>query len=875
MTRDETLMKNRKIAREAAEQGIVLLQNTDGCLPLKTDEPIALLGKGIFQYKKGGSGSADVFCKPVADLVTGLSGRFTAIVPESLQEQSVYDDETVTRFSKECSCGIVSISRQAGEGYDRDLKSYCLTPEEDSLLTALDHSTIQKVIVLVNAGGLIHFSQLLAHRCVKAVLMIWQPGMEGGNAVADILSGAETPCGKLNDTIARELADYPSSPYFSRSIHTVDYAEDIYVGYRYFETFAKEKVLYPFGFGLSYTHFQLSEPNFEYQDETARISLRVTNTGNFTGRETVQIYVASPDGAFAKPARELRAFAKTQKLLPGESQDVSSTFCVDDLAYFNPDESAYMAEAGEYIVFCGTDVRSAAPCGRFVLSESKFIRRVSLQFTPHPSHLMNRSGEFEKTAYYDAPKGEKAKKVFSAGDEGHIQAVNAEPETKSDAPTGYSLIQVDEGKLSLADFVHHLTDEQLIHLCQAQPPAFTRGTAGIGNLPELGIPNVQTADGPAGIRRTVPTTCLPCPSCLACTWDLDLITRAGTALGEDGIANGIDIVLAPAMNIHRHPLCGRNFEYYSEDPLLSGLCSASMIQGIQSRGLGATVKHFALNNRETNRYFSNSVASERAIREIYLEGFRIAVTKGKPWCVMTSYNLLNNVRTSANRNLLTGVLREEWGFDGMVMTDWRVPSHMFEELLSGGNIKMPYGYPEELALTTQRLRERVLTRSLLEHNAVYILRTIMKTHRFKMRDFGEVHPIQPPTVLPAIAFTGVSLTWARSDFFKDGTEYVGNLGLDQRNRESFIYYRIRVSEDLNTRLRLRVACVHEGIQAKIFLDGVEKAKINCLASSYQLDTPFYTDYAALSIPAGEHELKIHFANTQCMDCLNLAEIDFK
>jgi beta-glucosidase len=268
-------------------------------------------------------------------------------------------------------------------------------------------------------------------------------------------------------------------------------------------------------------------------------------------------------------------------------------------------------------------------------------------------------------------------------------------------------------------------------MTMGRPPAIVRGTGGIGDVFERKIPSPQTADGPAGVRSVEPTHCFPCATLLACSWDVEMVFNVGAAIAKDALAMGVDILLAPGLNIHRNPSCGRNFEYYSEDPLLSGKIAAAYVRGVQSKGIGATIKHFALNNKEENRYESNSIVGERALREIYLKGFEIAIKESNPWCVMTSYNLINGVRASMNEKLIRGVLRGEWGYDGMIMTDWRVHSHLWQEIKAGSNVKMPFGYPEEIQMTKNAYAKGIITREMLEESAKYVLKTVLKTKRFR------------------------------------------------------------------------------------------------------------------------------------------------
>ena len=549
---------------------------------------------------------------------------------------------------------------------------------------------------------------------IPAVLMAWQGGMEGGLAAADVVTGDVNPSGKLVDTYAATLEDYPSTENFHKSVYYVDYNEDIYVGYRYFETIpgAAEKVNYPFGFGLSYTSFETEVLGAEEKDGKIVVKAAVTNTGKRAGKEVVQLYYGAPQGKLGKPAKELGAYRKTRLLQPGETQRVVLSFTVEDMASFDDlgkvAKSAYVLEAGSYVFYVGNNVRDAKKLDfTYDLAEAKVTAQYTSLAAPHKlEKRLLADGTYEALPTDNGPVEEEGlERQDKLTLEGFLPAVKAQErksfgELMEAAKTNPNLMNVVEGKETLDEFVDKLPTEALIHLLGGQPNTGVANTFGMGNLPEYGIPNIMTADGPAGLRIQpqcgVNTTAWPCATLLACTWDPELIEEIGKAGGEEVKENNIGIWLTPAVNIHRSPLCGRNFEYYSEDPLVAGKSGAAMVRGMQSEHIGASVKHFCCNNKETNRKDSDSRVSERALREIYLKAFEIIVKEADPYTIMSSYNLINGVQASENKDLLTGILRGEWDFKGMVTTDWWTHGEHYRETKAGNDIKMANGYEERV-----------------------------------------------------------------------------------------------------------------------------------------------------------------------------------
>ena len=610
--------------------------------------------------------------------------------------------------------------------------------EEAALVTKVKEK-FDRIVVVLNVGGMVDTSWFIDDEKLPAVLMAWQGGMEGGLAMADVLMGKVSPSGKLSDTFAGSLDDYPSTANFHESPNYVEYTDDIYVGYRYFETIAqaKEKVNYPFGYGLSYTEFSIEPIWSGEKDGTIYVTAEVTNTGSFPGKEVVQLYYGAPQGLLGKPARVLGAFEKTKELKPGETETLVLTIPTASMASYDDlgkvQKSAYVLEKGDYHFYLGNSVRDAGLLD-FVWTLDENQVTLQLMEKMAPSQLPKRllaDGSFEELPQR-TPNDfmENGLGWPDHNPEGDAPAVRARTRYKlwSETPEKkIMLIDVAEGRASLDEFMAQLTDLELAELLGGQPNTGVANTFGFGNLPEYGVPNFMTADGPAGLRIApqcgVCTTAWPCSTMLACTWNRSLVEEVGAAAAKEVKENNISFWLTPAVNIHRSPLCGRNFEYYSEDPYLAGEMASAMVLGIQSQKIGATVKHFACNNKETNRKNSDSRVSERAIREIYLKAFEIIVKKADPWAIMSSYNLINGHRASENKDLLTGILRDEWGFNGLVTTDWWTKGEHYKETLAGNDIKMGTGYPERLMEAQEK---GLITRKDLEVCVERVLKVLMR-----------------------------------------------------------------------------------------------------------------------------------------------------
>ena len=776
------------LSKDAAKEGMVLLKNEQHVLPLQTGAKVALFGKATFDYVKGGGGSGDVTVAYTRNLYEGikaLKGKISVyeeladFYRENVKEQykagrvpgmtiePQVPQELLQKAKAYTDTAVISICRFSGEGWDRksivetENKNIWASEEEmarrsaeifedgDFYLTHAEQEMVNtvkqnfaRVIVVMNVGGMVDTSWFHDDAQIQSVLMAWQGGMEGGLATAELLAGEGNPSGKLSDTFARELNDYPSTYNFHESEKYVEYTDDIYVGYRYFETIpgAKEKVNYPFGFGLSYTQFVLGESQISIEEDQIRCMVSVTNTGDMAGKEVVQAYYGAPQGKLGKAARVLCAFAKTRLLQPGETQLMTLCWRIADMASYDDCgkvcKSAYVLEQGEYRFYIGTSVRDAVE-NATVYTAAKDTVTQQLTSRLAPTSLTKRMladgtyEELETTEPVDTDANELEKmtteemEAFAPKTEGRARWRLWGDKTPD--KQHHFLIEAAEGKITLEEFMAQLSDEQLAELLGGQPNTGVANTFGFGNLPDYGVPNIMTADGPAGLRIGpecgVCTTAWPCSTLIACTWNPEVAQQVGAAGGAEVKENNIAVWLTPAVNIHRSPLCGRNFEYYSEDPYLTGKMASAMVKGIQSNHVGATVKHFALNNKETNRKNSDSRASERAIREIYLKAFEIIVKEANPWAIMSSYNIVNGRRTSENHELLTDVLRGEWGFEGAVTTDWWTNGEHYKEVAAGNDIKMATGFPERLM---EALHKGIITRAELETCAKRVLNLILK-----------------------------------------------------------------------------------------------------------------------------------------------------
>ena len=770
----ELEMRHANTVRELASECLVLLENINGALPITEPGRIAVYGNGARHTVRGGGGSGEVNTRNNVSICDGLINagfdvtstswldRYDDIYDSSLRAymdkvesiarergvpatsvyfETAFEAPVMPQITEEdvaeasCDTAVFVISRDSTEGRDRkpEKGDYYLTDEEEYNLNYLTDN-FSKVIVLLNIGGVIDMTRLKHRPGVSAILLVGQVGNQTGDIVADAITGRTNPSGKLVDTWASHYEDYPfANEYSSLNGNTDDefYREGIYVGYRYFDSFGITPA-YCFGFGRSYTTFATEVLSITQEGNDIKIWVKITNTGNYAGKEVIQVYFSAPEGPVDRPYQELAGFAKSDLINPGESRNVEVSFPIDNFACFDDRYPARVIPDGDYIIRVGTSSRETNI--EAVLNIPEFVVQEKYD------RILEDDTRF---IFEDLKNPGKGKEAHQALD--HAQLLTCErkftldlfrirrsiiryrgvcethlDERRDEVLTLGSVIGRNAG---VAEFVAQFSLEELSELIVGnyikegfEDVVFSSAMRVPGAAAETTsifegkrrFPVIVMADGPAGLRlqphfkatrngdllrggetfglinnpfpEDTPEdaidyyqycTMIPTATALAETWNLDLIEQLGRLVGEEMEEFGVNLWLAPGMNIHRNPLCGRNFEYYSEDPLVTGLCAAADTKGVQSiDGKGVTIKHFACNNQEDNRMFSNSHVSVRALRDIYLRGFEIAVKLAQPFCVMASYNLLNGIHTANNYELIQSVLRDEWDYEGAVMTDW-------------------------------------------------------------------------------------------------------------------------------------------------------------------------------------------------------------
>ena len=709
---DETLKRSKKkiitegmpeLARQVAAEGTVLLENS--VLPLNKGEKISVFGRIQLDYFYAGYGSGgDVNTPYTVSPMEGFGNCEDLIVNENLA--NIYSEwvkkhkaehggwgtwphfhpemplssEQVANAREFGERAVIFIGRSSGE--DRE----CLLEKGSYYISDLELDMVKKVtdrfekpILIFNFGCIMDMSWLEPFKDkLGAIIIAWQGGMESGNALADILSGKASPSGRLTDTIAKDYIDYPSSANFGKK-EFLNYEEDIYVGYRWFETFDKDSVIYPFGYGLSYTDFEVSFVSMKERVGSFEFTVKVKNVGDFASKETVCIYLEKPCGKLGNPSRSLVAFAKTKTLNSNEEEIL--LLKVEQYALSSFDDSgitghtnSYVIEEGGYSFYLGGDVRSANKIYEYGVESDLLFRKVEEVAAPREPFevimAVEENGErVAKKVPVTLAKKDLKKEILD----------NLPKGLDITGDKGYLLSDVKVGKISMDEFVAQFSLDELEVITRGDftmnSPQGAKGNVGVfgGTIPSLhkkGIPPISTNDGPSGIRLYETCSLIPIGALLAATFDYNLVKEIHVLVGREMNRCKSDVLLSPGMNIHRNPLCGRNFEYYSEDPYLSGMIAAASVEGVQSTGVSACPKHFACNNQELNRTKNDSRVSGRALREIYVKGFEICINKAKPMNIMTSYNKINGVWAHYHYELCTNLLREEWGYEGNVMTDW-------------------------------------------------------------------------------------------------------------------------------------------------------------------------------------------------------------
>ena len=776
-----------------------LFLKRSGKLPLPGPCEIALYGSGARHTVKGGTGSGEVNSRSFLNIEESLSrAGFQILTKDWLDRYDAVRKDAYAAFLKKiradarkhrtspliegmgavmpepeyeipleqrCNTAVYVLSRISGEGSDRKVVPGDVLLSESEKRDILALQELYPVFLLVlNVGGPVDLSPVVQD--VDDILLLSQLGVQTGAVLSDILLGEAYPSGKLTTSWVRG-GDFCPQAEFGEKEET-HYKEGIYVGYRYYDA-AHVKPLFPFGFGLGYTDFRLEPGAVTLAGEQVTVSAQVRNTGAFSGKEVVQLYLSSPWGALDQPAQALAAYGKTRELAPGESCRMELRFKMSDLASFDEARSAYVLEKGDYVLRCGNSSRKCRPMALLRLThEVVTLQARDLLGKPDFSDWKPEGPEPvpEGLPVYVLDAESIPTKTLS-------DTRTPRPDPMVQALTDEELVFLNIGGFKLKDRSSVVGDSGF-----AIP-----GTAGetTSQLKAKGFPAIIMADGPAGVRLArdyyedkkgahslssamLPTmidllpapvrssmrrqkklpkgavvkhryaTAIPIGTAIAQSFSLSLAESCGDIVGDEMERFGIHLWLAPALNIHRSILCGRNFEYFSEDPLVSGLTAAAITRGVQKHpGRGVTIKHFAANNQETNRYNNNSNVSQRALREIYLKGFGLCVRESQPCAVMTSYNLINGVHTSESRELTEDILRGEFGFQGIVMTDWVVGGSLMynskrypmpnagKVALAGGDLFMP-GSKADYDRCMAMVRSGELPRYQLELNATRVLR---------------------------------------------------------------------------------------------------------------------------------------------------------
>ena len=819
---------HRKLAREAAAEGFVLLENKDHFLPLAKGSKVGLYGAGAIRTIKGGTGSGDVNERDSVNIFQGMKNAGYDVTSSEwledydklyVQARLDWKNEIFTKLNGDdtkffdaysatpffmpsgnpideekaaadgADTAFFVLARIAGENKDRfDTEGdYFISKEEKAILAQVSRC-YKNVVLVINTGGLMDLAFVEEFDNIRSILQYVQAGQEGGNAFADVVSGDVTPSGKMTDTWAKDYYDYPGAEvysYKSGDLMKEKYEEGIFVGYRYFDTF-EVPVRYSFGYGMSYTDFEIRTNDIKVSgrgmmNPKVSVTVTVTNTGDtYAGKEVVQIYASCPQGRLVKEFRRLAGFGKTKLLAPKESQTMTITFPLYQLTSYEEESASWILEPGMYGIWIGNDLNTSVLSGALELDE-KAVMTACENICPLKEELNEIVPDAEKVQAREvAWQKEVKEKRMSV-----IELKAAEiPTEKVDYQPVPEELPGKAGKI-----VESLSVDQLALLATGDPgraQGNALGSAGIsvpGAAAETSpcaseepwnVTTIALVDGPAGLRLkreyqvdngeivasdflaaleggffSKPQekrgttyyqfcTAIPVGTLLAQSWDVELIKRVGEMIGHEMELFNVTLWLAPGMNIHRNPLCGRNFEYYSEDPLLAGMMAAAMTLGVQKvPGCGTTIKHFACNNQEDNRMGSDSILSERALREIYLKGFEIAVKDAQPMSIMTSYNLINGVHAANCYDTCTKAARDEWGFAGAIMTDWTTTNVQIQGectaagcMRAGNDMVMP-GLPEDHENIKKELADGTLTMAELKRCIYNTVNIVLQSNMYE------------------------------------------------------------------------------------------------------------------------------------------------
>ena len=928
---DFTEEAHRLLSREIATQSMVLATNNN-ILPLTSTDQVVLFGLGTSKTVYGGTGSGIVYQKgtkipinPVMVLegIQNKKDKFIYVENDIGYELGTgidygknLTDENIKEFSTKRegakrTIAILTISRISGEGSDRSRDS----SSEGTLLSKRELDTFDsikkyfdKIVLVLNVPSVIELNGLEQDKNVS-ILIEFLPGMEAGNAIADILVGDANPSGHLTDTWAKTIDDYPTTSTFSENIKYVKYKEGIFVGYRYFEDNAEtqKKVVFPFGYGLSYTTFNIeSKCEYDQNKKIFTVTSKVTNTGKRSGKQVVQVYVKKPENkTFIKAQRELVAFNKTKEIKPGEVQELTMTFELKYLSSYDDigvtgNPACYVLDKGYYDIYVGDSVMATRNAQNIIYTytqnEIEVLEKLTNRLIPKDPDVFdaNTKPDFNDLFFDNDQENYECTKDNIINNNYHYSENNEEnrhlnikslikdnlvENENTNLPTDrintINFKTVLIRNYTLEQLVDTMTNEELAFLSFGKIATIRDGTGIIGGYYNSGptgkynIPFGDTLDGPAGLRQSevkMGSTAWPCSTALASTFDVEILKKVGEETGKEARKVGCSFWLAPGMNIHRNPLCGRNFEYYSEDPVLSGKMAAAITKGVQSKRVSITLKHFAFNNKEENRngdkdaYYlaSDSRMAERTAREIYLKGFEIAIKEAKPWSIMSSYNRMNSMKTAESYDLLTEILRNEWGYDGLVMTDWDTKSHNDIEAHSGSSVKMPDNKESTITIMTGLIKGTV-TRNDLKRNIKYMLNTLGKTaaidslfrepnntlvkikdENFKIKIYDYAYR----------KYTGIS--------FENCTDEDGGLNLINTTTNSWISLYIDNPKEQYRKVRIRYASVMDGFGVAFKKYEENLGELTNLDKTGDWKNWNTSTTTTIKLPKGKYELIMRF-----------------
>lgn len=777
-----------------------LFLKRDEAFPVKEPGTLALYGNGARNTIKGGTGSGDVDSRFFVNFENGLSDAgFKVLTKEWLDRYDeiikaghkdyIREEKAASRkagylsvvfsmgyfpaepdydlnLSGEADLAVYVLSRNSGEGNDRRLipgDVFLSKTEIRDILWLNEH--YERFLLVLNVGGVVDLTPV---KEVRNILYISQLGVVTGNILPDIILGRANPSGKLTTSWAHP-EDYSTCDNFG-DLQDVLYKEGIFVGYRYFDS-SDKKPLFPFGYGRSYSEFEIVCESSSISGSKVTVCARVRNVSKMPGKEVVQLYMSEPAGSLSKAAKQLVFFAKTKELSTGEEETLELTFDIKEFAAYSEDKAAYILEKGDYILKLGNSSENVKPVAAvrlecdvtvkqcqnkmgkpgfkdLVLTKKETESSEGLEILVlDPSAVKTETVTYKKDdhtepALMDLSDEELVKLTLGYHGTG-VAAIVGETSKHAVGGAGETCLTVDAVKeyLTMADGPAGLrlkssygVDEKGVYDLSIDPMMVKM----LDFIPKIAAPFFKPPKNRHGEIRHQYTTAIPIGTAVAQSFNLDFARELGNLVWEEMEIFNVDLWLAPALNIHRNICCGRNFEYFSEDPFVSGKMAAAITKGVQShKGRGTTIKHVLCNNQELNRNNGDSRVSERALREIYLRGFEICIKEADPMALMTSYNLVNGTHTSESYDLNNDILRCELGYKGLIMTDWIASGRSFcrksvhpapyahNNVKAGNDLTMP-GSPADEKDLRKALKNGSLTREDLLYSASRILRSILR-----------------------------------------------------------------------------------------------------------------------------------------------------